>query len=82
MERRTVEGREVLLEFRQVGEFVKVTAIDPDSLVEVSLVASPRAGEAELIRLALRKLEYVERHSTSASRQPGAPRGGRGGIDA
>ena len=42
MERRTIGDREVLLEFRQIGDYVKVTAIDAVTLREVSIVGSPR----------------------------------------
>ena len=52
-------GRNVILEFQTIGNSVKVTAIDPESLVEVSLVGSVSAGEQALGRLAVRKLEYV-----------------------
>lgn len=82
MERRSVEGREVLLEFRQVGDFVKVTAIDPTSLREVSVVASPRISEAEMIRLAVRKLEFVEAKDTAAPKSGHRRRSGGGGIEA
>jgi hypothetical protein len=51
--------REVLFEFHKVGNSVKVTAFDPDSLVEVSIVGSPRAPEQALRATALRKLQYV-----------------------
>ena len=33
---------EVLFEFRQVGDVMKVSAIDPITNIEVSIVASPR----------------------------------------
>jgi len=82
MERRSVEGREVLLEFRQVGDSVKVTAIDPTTLREVSVVASPRISEAEMIRLALRKLDYVESRKSSAPPVLKTRRPDGGGIDA
>ena len=52
-------GREIILEFHHVGNSVKVTAIDPETLVEVSIVGSPSAGEEALKQTALRKLEYV-----------------------
>jgi hypothetical protein len=81
VERKTVDGREILLEFRRVGEFVKVTAIDAETLREVSIVGSPRASEAELTRLVLRKLDFVE--ARGQTRAPdGKPGGGRGGIEA
>ncbi len=49
----------VIFEFRRVGAFVKVSAVDPRSLTEVSIVGSPWAGEEILKRTARRKLEYV-----------------------
>ena len=51
--------KEVLLEFQQVGNAVKVTAVDPDTLTEVSIVGSPMAGEETLKRTAINKLNYV-----------------------
>jgi hypothetical protein len=51
--------KEVIIEFHQVGNAVKVTAVDPDTLVEVSIVGAPSAGEEILKRTAIRKLEYV-----------------------
>lgn len=52
-------GRNVILEFQTIGNSVKVTAIDPVTLVEVSVVGSASAGEQALGRVAVRKLEYV-----------------------
>jgi hypothetical protein len=59
MKQRTGDGREVIIEFHQVGDYVKVSAMDVVTLTEVSLVGDPSAGEAELTRIALRKLKYV-----------------------
>lgn len=52
-------GREVLIEFQQIGNAVKVTAIDPDSLTEVSIMGPPTAGQETLKRNAINKLNYV-----------------------
>lgn len=52
-------GREVLLEFRRIGDVVKVTAVDPDSLIEVSIQGPAGASEAELRQTAVAKLDYV-----------------------
>jgi hypothetical protein len=52
-------GREIILEFQRLGNAVKVTATDPDSLIEVSIMGPARSSEAELRRAALDKLEYV-----------------------
>ena len=51
--------KEVIIEFHCVGAYVKVSAIDPETLTEVSIVGDPHAGEATLKRLAVRRLEYV-----------------------
>ncbi len=50
---------EVIIEFQQIGNSVKVTAVDPESQIEVSIVGPPGAGEEMLKRTAIRKLEYV-----------------------
>ena len=50
---------EVLIEIQQIGNAVKVAAIDPETLTEVSIVGSPRAGEEALKRAAVRKLAWV-----------------------
>jgi len=81
MERRTIEGREVLLEFQRVGEFVKVTAMDSVSLHEVSIVGSPRASEKELTRLVLRKLDFVESKKAKDAAKPTGGRTSGGGIE-
>lgn len=52
---------EYLLEFQRVGSYVKVSIIDTATNTETSIVGDPRASEAELTRLAVRKLEYVLR---------------------
>ena len=56
----------VIYEFVHIGGSVKVTAIDPSSFKEVSIVGSPRVSENELKRLALRKLEYVLNRGSAA----------------
>jgi hypothetical protein len=54
------DGQEgYIIEFHRVGNAVKVTAMDPATLTEVSIVGAPGAGETELTRLVIRKLEYV-----------------------
>lgn len=53
------DGNEVIVEFHRVGACVKVSAIDPATLTEVSIVGDPAAGEAALTKAAVRKLAYV-----------------------
>ena len=52
-------GGEYLLEFRRVGNSVKVSAIDPITAEEVSIVGPANIGQEELSRVAVRKLKYV-----------------------
>ena len=51
--------RQVIFEFIQHGHSVKVSAMDPETLVEVSIVGPASAGQATLKLTALNKLKYV-----------------------
>ncbi len=59
MKKHAVGRREVLLEFHRVGDYIRVSALDPVSLTEVVIVGSPKVMKQDLIRLATRKLEFV-----------------------
>jgi hypothetical protein len=48
-----------IIEFHRVGNAVKVTAMDPATLVEVSIVGPNNAGDTALTHLVVRKLEYM-----------------------
>lgn len=50
---------EIILEFQQIGNAVKVTAVDPETLVEVSIMGPASAGQEVLKRNAINKLRYV-----------------------
>ena len=50
---------EVIFEFRQVGDYLKVSAIDPVTNVEVSIVGRPGMNRAALQQIAVRKLAFV-----------------------
>ena len=50
---------EVLFEFRRIGNAVKVSAIEPVTNTEISIVGSAAAGEHALKMAAIRKLQYV-----------------------
>ncbi|EDP66366.1 hypothetical protein BAL199_25504 [alpha proteobacterium BAL199] len=49
----------VIFEFVSIGAYVKVSAIDPVTGVEASIVGDPLSGEMTLRRTALRKLQFV-----------------------
>jgi phage head maturation protease len=53
------EDQGYIIEFHRVGNAVKVTAMDPATLTEVSIVGAPNAGDTQLTRLVVRKLEYM-----------------------
>lgn len=54
-----MQRRDVLFEFIRHGAYMKVSAIDTQTNIEVSIVGPPSAGEALLKATALRKLNYV-----------------------
>jgi hypothetical protein len=54
-----MDKREVILEFHRIGNAVKVTAVDAQTLVEISLVGPATSSKASLRTAALRKLDYV-----------------------
>ena len=49
----------VIIEFVKVGAYVKVSAIDPTTRVEVSIVGDPLVSQAKLEQTAVKKLKYV-----------------------
>jgi hypothetical protein len=58
---------DIIFEFYQVGAYVKVSAVDPVSLTEISIVGDPAVGEETLKRTAARKLEYVLARNAGAA---------------
>ena len=52
-------NEEFIVEFYQVGQAVKVTAMDTKTLTEVSIVGDPKYSRDHLTNLAIRKLKYV-----------------------
>lgn len=49
----------IIIEFRQVGNAVKVTAMDDETLTEVSITGPASASRQELEQAAVQKLKYV-----------------------
>lgn len=56
-----MHGREVIFEFRPVGNIMRVSAMDTASLTEISIQCPLSAGEAAFKKNALMRLEYVLR---------------------
>lgn len=49
----------VYFEMREVGKYIRVSAIDPITNTEVHIAGDPQAGQEALKRIATRKLRYV-----------------------
>ncbi len=56
-----LKGREVIFEFRQVGNIMRVATVDTATLTEVIVQCPLSAGEAMFKKTGLMKLEYVLR---------------------
>jgi len=54
-------GREVIFELFPVGNIIKVTAMDTQTLTEISIQGPKSAGEPALKANAMKRLEYVMR---------------------
>jgi hypothetical protein len=54
-----LQGREIIIEFMSVGSLVKVSAIDSQSLTEISIQGPANAGKETLKYNAIKRLEYV-----------------------
>ena len=62
-------GGEFLIEFRRIGNSVKVSAIDPITAREVSIVGPANIGQEQLSRVAVQKLKYVLRKESAEIRK-------------
>jgi len=54
-----LQGREIILEFRPVGNIMRVSAMDVASMTEITIQGPVNAGEFVLKKNALARLEYV-----------------------
>lgn len=48
-----------IVEYTHIGNSVKVTAFDPSSLTEASVIAPANATKEQMTQLAVRKLQYL-----------------------
>ncbi|MGI9486458.1 MAG: DUF6898 family protein [Geminicoccaceae bacterium] len=49
----------ILLEIARIGNVLRVAALDPDTLAEVTFQAPPATDRKALVALARRKLDFV-----------------------
>ncbi len=54
-----LQGREVLIEFFPLGNIVKVSAMDTQTLTEISIQGPANTPQETLKRNAVKRLEYV-----------------------
>ena len=54
-----MSSREIILEYQRIGPVIRVSAIDPQTLIEVTIQGPASWGETALRRTALAKLDYV-----------------------
>lgn len=59
MNKEILQGREVIIEFFPVGNVVKVSAMDVETLTEISIQGPSNATQDVLKRNAVKRLEYV-----------------------
>lgn len=52
-----INPSEVLFEYKRLGGYVKVTALHPATLIEVSITGDAKASQQYLQQLALNKLK-------------------------
>ena len=52
-------AEDIIIEYHRIGASVKVSAFDPETLTEVSIVGPASAGEETLKRNVLRKLDFM-----------------------
>lgn len=59
MQKKILQGREVIIEFQQFGNIVKVSAMDVKSVTEISIQGPSSTARSVLENNALKRLEYV-----------------------
>ncbi|WP_419904165.1 DUF6898 family protein [Kiloniella sp.] len=72
----------IIIEFSQVGGYVKVSAFHEPTMTEVSIVGDPRETEEKLKQTVLSKLRYVlnkSEASPSDKNNPNSAKGGKSG---
>ncbi len=65
-----MKERELIIEFFPIGNSVKVSVMDPETLTEVSIVGPRAAPKTELQKTAIQKLQYVLDKKTESTAEP------------
>lgn len=59
MTKRPIKGREIYFEIRQVGTYLRCSAIDSVTGLEATVAGPVSRNPEQLKRVALQKLEYI-----------------------
>jgi hypothetical protein len=70
---RDVVPRDVVIELRRVGNYMKATAMDPETLTEVMVFGPARGCEEALRRIVVAKLRHVLARKPEPSAQTAEP---------
>lgn len=66
--------KEFYVEYKQVGQAMKVTAVDAETGVEVVIMGPISAAQTHLQKIAIQKLEMqLKKHSEPSDEEPQAP---------
>lgn len=65
-----------LIEMTEIGGHIKVTALDPVSTMEASIVGDPKSSQRQLEDLAVKKLIWVIEKAVKPAKQNQAVRKG------
>lgn len=55
-----LQGREIIFEYRPIGQIVRVMVMDTKTMTEV-IVSCPKGPEHQMQAIAMKRLEYVMR---------------------
>lgn len=62
------ETHQILFEFKQVGNIIRVTAVDPITGIEAVIQGPASAGQAVLQQTAMKKLVYLIKKQQQADK--------------
>lgn len=78
---RAVARKEIYIEYKQIGQAMKVTAIDAETGMEVVIMGPASAAQAHLQKIAVQKLEMqLKKHSEQPDEEPQPPEPKKGWI--
>jgi len=65
-----MSDNDIILEYYVRGKTVRISAMDPVTLTEVSVIAPYNLSREQMAQLAMRKLNYVLKKRSQSSSKP------------